>query len=135
MSKIEDLINQGYTVMVSEHVRPDTVFAETDVDTESSLLVFNPVNYEYLVNPPLVAHANNMQRIYDRISDMAAEARERIDDMFYDAQHKHETRIFMFADATEAFENEDGSFTFFAQAAPYAPQTTELASEYLELYK
>lgn len=118
-SDLTKLGDEGWTIKSSPIVEPDTVF----VDEEADLLVFNPVNWNYLAysDDIMMAHHLNMSRIYARIEEMAEQAEDRLDAMVDYLNHRHDPQIITFLYGTEVTENEDGSYTFFAKGEPIKP--------------
>lgn len=132
MTKLTELLNEGYRVQVSELVdsSPGAVFSYTepgyDWDREEHrTLVFHPLNYSYVAyDDPFIAHEQNMKRIYAQIEKSYSDALKRLDDMVYEMEHKHDPRIITFLYGTEVIENPDGSYTFFAKGLPFDPDDT-----------
>lgn len=121
-SELTKLGEEGWTVVSSPLITPDTVFVDTYVLEElgDKVMVVNPLNWNYLAysNDIMTAHHLNMSRIYSRIEEMAEQAEERLDAMVDYLNHRHDPQIITFLYGTEVTENEDGSYTFFAKGEP-----------------
>lgn len=118
-TKLEELMAEGWEVMTSPVVKPGHPFVGTDGafgDGTPSVIVFHPFDYRYIAYEDIfTAHELNMADIYAKIDLMAEQAEDRLDKMVYEMAHKHDPRTVVFLYNTEAIENPDGSFTFYAQ--------------------
>lgn len=116
MTRLTDLMSQGYQIQISELVTPGTVFPVADPANDRTTLVFHPFDYSYISNDDIfVAHEINMLRIYKSIEDAYEKALAKLDAMIYEMEHKHDPRVVTFLHNVEVIENEDGTFTFYAQ--------------------
>lgn len=118
MTKLKELMEQGWTVMTSPLVKQGEPFIAGDPAIPGdAAIVFHPLDYNYIAfEDPFEAHAHNMEYIYAMIDDRAKDALKHLDDLVYYYEHRNDPRIITFLHHAEVTENEDGSFTFFAQA-------------------
>lgn len=118
MTKLQELIEAGWTVMRSEGAQVGAPFAALDPGNEdASLIVFHPLDYNYAAyDDPFEAHTLNMAYIYSMIERRAEEALGRLDAMVDYLNHKYDPRVVTFLHNVSVQENPDGSFTFEAQA-------------------
>lgn len=115
MTRLTDLMQQGFQIQISEMVTPGTVFPHYDPGTERTTLVFHPFDYSYVSNDDIfVAHEINMLRIYKNIEDSYQRALKRLDDMIYEMEHKHDPKVMAFIPNVEVVELEDGTYEFRA---------------------
>lgn len=126
MTRLTELMSQGYAIQISEMVTPGTVFPMADPAVEGKVtLVFHPFDYSYISNDDIfVAHEINMLRIYDQIEKSAEQALAKLDKMVYEMDHKHDPKMIAFMPNVEVVENEDGTYTFLAKLGdtPFAEE-------------
>lgn len=127
LKNLEQAMEQGWKVLISEQVQPDTVLTFQEPHRTA---VFHPLNYSYFAwSDPFVAHAENMEWIQKNVIDrMVDRALARIDAMVDEMNWSHEPRIITFMPNVEVTENEDGSYSFFAQPYPAEERAYETGS-------
>jgi hypothetical protein len=134
MTRLTDLMSEGYRIQISEAVTPGTVFPYIDPASHETTLAFHPFDYSYISNDDIFkAHEINMLRIYADIEKSAEEAIARLDKMVYEMDHKHDPKVYAFMPNTEVIENEDGSYTFVAVSPNemhfYEPETSSMSED------
>lgn len=114
MTKLTDLMEQGYRVLISDAVPSGTMFV--DGANDEGLLVVNRWDYPYLAYAdPFQAHAINMERIREQIAVDAAAAVDRLNSMTEYLNRKNDPAVVVFLPNVEATDNGDGTYSFTAQ--------------------
>lgn len=128
---ITDLLNDGWDVKISEMVEPGTPFVHHEPYALEGILgsplkpiqviVFHPLDYNYAAyESPLNAHEKNLQWLNKWLDERVAKAMAKIDEMTDRFNAFYEVKQVEFHDATEVFDNGDGTFSFHSvEQDPY----------------
>lgn len=132
LTTITDLLSDGWDVKISEMVRPGEPFYSVDPGMPGfipgkALIVFHPLDYNYAAyESPLNAHEQNLQWLNKWLDERVAKAMAKIDEMTDSFNAFYEVKQVDFFDATEVFDNGDGTFTFRAvEQDPYTRMIEE----------
>lgn len=125
MTKLNELMEAGYAVMISDMATIGSPFYSLDWGDESSrpTLVFHTLDYNQIAYDDIFEwHELNMGWVYDRIDRQAKNAEARLNKMVDDLNEKHKPhRIVQFHGpmfVEEIHQEENGEITFNFSSAP-----------------